>query len=144
MTIGQLVRDPRVRRAGLFALWIGIAAYLVVVARGLEWARVGKAFSEANGKLLLLAIAVEFPVLLLQGLRWAPLVRAVRPVPVSTVVAAHLVGLAASTFLPLRAGEAIRLELVARAGKMPRSTALGIWRSTPRVLNWPPELQRPR
>jgi glycosyltransferase 2 family protein len=52
-------------------------------------------------------------------------VRGIRRVPRSTPVAAIYVGQAASAFLPMRAGEAVRTELLARATGIARATALG-------------------
>src|SRR5205807_390789 len=65
------------------------------------------------------------PCIALQGLRWASLIRAVRRIPRFTAVAAMYVGQAASAFLPMRAGEAVRMALLARATGIGRSTSLG-------------------
>src|SRR5205085_5321053 len=76
--------------------------------------------------LALLATAVGLPCTALQGLRWSSLVKAVHSrVPRMTPVAAMYVGQAASAFLPMRAGEAVRTELLARATGLGRATSLG-------------------
>jgi uncharacterized membrane protein YbhN (UPF0104 family) len=63
--------------------------------------------------------------IVLQGLRWSALVRKVSEVPRRIPVASLAVGQAASAFLPLRAGEAVRVELLSRHGRLSRATALG-------------------
>src|SRR5207237_7336703 len=83
------------------------------------------AMETADLRGLVLAMVVGLPCTALQGLRWSCLVRAVQPVPRFTPVAAQYVGQAASVFLPMRAGEAVRTELLARATGLGRATSLG-------------------
>jgi glycosyltransferase 2 family protein len=107
------------------AVWVGVGACVVVFARKLDWTRVLRAFGEANLRVALIATLVGLPCTALQGLRWASLIKAVRHVPRMTAVAAMYVGQAASALLPMRAGEAVRAELLARATGLGRATALG-------------------
>ena len=107
------------------AVWVLVAACVVVFARRLDWNQVSHAFQGVDLGLALLATLVCVPCTSLQGLRWASLVRGIRRVPRGTPVAAIYVGQAASAFLPMRAGEAVRTELLARATGIPRATALG-------------------
>src|SRR5207244_8479837 len=95
------------------------------VARGRDWERGFRAMAAADLRLALLATAMGVPCTALQGLRWSQLVNAVRRVPRFTPIAALYVGQAASAFLPMRAGEAVRTELLARATGMARATGLG-------------------
>ena len=104
---------------------VAVGACVVVFARRLDWDKVLGSFEGADLKLALIATLVGLPCTALQGLRWSSLVKAVRKVPRLTAVAAMYVGQAASAFLPMRAGEAVRTELMARATGMPRATALG-------------------
>ncbi|HUJ26781.1 MAG TPA: lysylphosphatidylglycerol synthase transmembrane domain-containing protein [Myxococcales bacterium] len=117
------------RRRLLFALricaWVMVGAFAVLAARRLDWDQVFRAFAHADVGLLALATIVGLPCTLLAGLRWSSLVKAVRPVPRLTAVAAMYVGQAASALLPMRAGEAVRTELLARATGMGRATSLG-------------------
>jgi len=107
------------------AVWVLVGACVLVFARRLDWNQVSHAFQGVDLGLALLATLVCVPCTSLQGLRWASLVRGIRRVPRSIPVAAIYVGQAASAFLPMRAGEAVRTELLARATGMPRATALG-------------------
>lgn len=106
-------------------LWTGLGAGLVTLALRLDWDQVFGAFSTADLRLLGLAAAVWPLCVALQGLRWAALVNAVQRVPWRTPVAAMYVGQAGSAILPMRAGEAVRLELLSRATGMGRAAALG-------------------
>jgi len=107
------------------AVWTAVGACVVVFARKLDWDKVIRAFQGADLKLALLATLVGVPCSALQGLRWSSLVKGIRRVPRSIPVAALYVGQAASVFLPMRAGEAVRTELLARATGIGRATALG-------------------
>src|SRR5438477_4919678 len=107
------------------AVWVLVGACVLVFARRLDWNQVSHAFQGVDLGLALLAVVVCVPCTALQGLRWASLVRGIRRVPRSTPVAAIYVGQAASAFLPMRAGEAVRTELLARATGIARATALG-------------------
>lgn len=106
--------------AGLAAL-----ACVIVFARRLDWHQVRRSFAGADLRLALIATAVGLPCTALQGLRWASLVSAVQKVPRRTAIAAMYVGQAASALLPMRAGEAVRMELMARATGMGRAAATG-------------------
>jgi uncharacterized membrane protein YbhN (UPF0104 family) len=105
--------------------WFAVGGCVVVFARKLDWNQVFRAFQGADLRLALIATLVCIPCTALQGLRWSSLVKGVRRVPRFTAVAAIYVGQAASAFLPMRAGEAVRTELLARATGMGRATALG-------------------
>ncbi len=102
-----------------------VGACVVVFARKLDWDQVIRAFGGADLRLALVATLLGVPTLALQGLRWSSLVKGIRRVPRSIPVAALYVGQAASVFLPMRAGEAVRTELLARASGLGRATALG-------------------
>jgi uncharacterized membrane protein YbhN (UPF0104 family) len=107
------------------AAWIAVGACVVVFARRLNWGQVIHAFEGVDLGLAALATVLCIPGVLLQGLRWSSLVRAVRKVPRMTPVAAMYVGQAASAMLPMRAGEAVRTNMLGRASGLGRATALG-------------------
>lgn len=107
-------------------VWLIVGTCVIVFARRLDWEQVFGSFEGVDLKLALLATAVGLPCTALQGLRWSSLVKAVHSrVPRMTPVAAMYVGQAASAFLPMRAGEAVRTELLARATGLGRATSLG-------------------
>src|SRR5919197_5691717 len=107
------------------AVWVLVGACVLVFARRLDWNQVSHAFQGVDLGLALLATLVCVPCTGLQGLRWASLVRGIRRVPRFIPVAAIYVGQAASAFLPMRAGEAVRTELLSRATGIGRATAFG-------------------
>jgi uncharacterized membrane protein YbhN (UPF0104 family) len=107
------------------AAWLAIGACVIVFARKLDWDQVFGAFQGVDLRLALLATLIGVPCTALQGLRWSALVKGVRRIPRFTAIAAIYVGQAASAFLPMRAGEAVRMELLARATGIGRATALG-------------------
>jgi len=105
--------------------WVLVAACVVVFARRLDWDQVIRSFQGVNLELAVIATVLGVPCTALQGLRWSSIVNGVRRVPRTTAVAAIYVGQAASAFLPMRAGEAVRTELLARATGIGRATSLG-------------------
>jgi len=107
------------------AVWIVVGVCVVVFARRLDWNRVIHSLQGVDLGLALAATLICVPCSALQGLRWGALVRGIRRVPRFTPIAALYVGQAASAFLPMRAGEAVRTELLARATGIRRATALG-------------------
>jgi glycosyltransferase 2 family protein len=111
--------------AGRIAVVVLVVAGVVVFARNLRWHAVRDAFRAADSGLLLAAMLLWVPCTALQALRWCSLVRAVKPVPVLTVLSCSYVGQAASAVLPMRAGEAVRTELLARSAGLSRAAALG-------------------
>src|SRR3954469_2170220 len=110
---------------GRMAGWLAVGACVMVFARRLNWDQVIHAFEGVDLRLAALATVLGVPGVLLQGLRWSSLVRAVKKVPRMAPVAAMYVGQAASAFLPMRAGEAVRTEMLARVSGMGRATSLG-------------------
>ena len=120
------MRRQRLLFAIRICVWLVVGAFVIVFARRLDWDQVFGAFAQADLKLALIATLVGLPCTALQGLRWSSLVKAVRPdVRRITPVAAMYVGQAASAFLPMRAGEAVRTELLSRATGLGRATSLG-------------------
>jgi uncharacterized protein (TIRG00374 family) len=115
----------RLLLAARVAVWIVVIACVVLFARNLRWHAVREGFRSADTALLLVAVLLWVPCTALQGLRWYSLVRAVKPVPVLTVLSCAYVGYGASAVLPMRAGEAVRIELLARSAGLPRAVALG-------------------
>jgi uncharacterized membrane protein YbhN (UPF0104 family) len=107
------------------AAWLAVGACVIVFARKLDWDQVFGAFAGVDLRLAILATVVGLPCTALQGLRWAALVKPVASVPRMTMIAALYVGQAASALLPMRAGEAVRTELLSRASGMGRARALG-------------------
>jgi len=106
-------------------VWLVVIACVVTFARNLRWHAVWLSFRTADPRLLLLAVLLWIPCTALQGMRWFSLVRAVTKISPLTVLACTYVGYGASAVLPMRAGEAVRTELLARSAGLPRAVALG-------------------
>src|SRR3954465_2202744 len=107
------------------AACVAVGGCVLLFARKLDWDNVFKAFGGADLRLALIATLIGVPCSALQGLRWSSLVKGIRRVPRFIPVAALYVGQAATAFLPMRAGEAVRTGLLARATGIGRATALG-------------------
>ena len=96
------------RQRLLFAIrigaWIAVGGCVIVFARRLDWDQVFRSFEGVDLSLALAASLLCVPCVALQGLRWSSLVKAVRPVPRITPVAALYVGQAASALCVTRRG----------------------------------------
>jgi hypothetical protein len=128
-------RGRYVRCAGWFAVtfvrsplfWIGLAlsaAALFFAFRGLQWAEVGEAATEANYGLLALALALMLVALYVRALRWAILFHPRSDMRVSNLLGAMNVGYAFNNLLPLRAGELARAYVIGQAEKVSTVHAL--------------------
>ena len=115
----------RLRLLLRLAVWLALAAGLVLLAQRLDWPQLRSALAAADLRLLALVVVAGLPGLLCNALRWQAVAAAVRPVSLLTVVAAQCVSYAASAVLPARAGEAVRFELLARGSGMGRAEAAG-------------------
>lgn len=115
----------RLLLAGRVLAWLIVLASVVFFARGLRWSSMSAAFAAADLRLAILALLLGLPCTVFGGLRWFSLVRPISDASPGTVLAATYVGAAASVLLPMRAGEAVRVELLARATGLPRAVALG-------------------
>jgi uncharacterized membrane protein YbhN (UPF0104 family) len=105
--------------------WVAVAAGIALLARRLDWGRVRSEFSGADRTAGLFAIAVYPLAGAFQAIRWWLLAREALPARLRDAIAAYYVGAAATAVLPLRAGEAVRVELLARATGGSRAVSLG-------------------
>jgi uncharacterized protein (TIRG00374 family) len=110
---------------GRVLVWLVVAACAVIFARSIRWDSVRDAFKAADGRLLAMAMALWVASTVFQATRWFALVRAVAKPSWRSVLACYYVGQAGSVVLPMRAGEAVRIELLARRNGLSRAVALG-------------------
>jgi glycosyltransferase 2 family protein len=110
---------------GRVLVWLVVAVCVVIFARSIRWGSVRDAFAAADGRLLAAAAALWVGSTVFQGTRWFALVRAVAKPSWRSVLACYYVGQAGSAVLPMRAGEAVRIELLARRNGLSRAVALG-------------------
>jgi len=94
--------------------------------QGFSWASLAGAVRDANGWLLLLALAGIYAAFFLRSLRWVRFCRYLGNAGVWSVYRSTLVGFSV-TFLLGRAGEPIRPLLIARKEKLPVSPMFGIY-----------------
>jgi|SRR5438067_3061881 len=118
-------RKQRLMAIGRVVVWLVVAICVVVFARSIRWGSVREAFAAADGRLLAIAAALWIGSTACQGTRWYALVRAVAKPAWRSVIACYYVGQAGSSVLPMRAGEAVRIELLARRTGLSRAVALG-------------------
>ncbi|MFI5246339.1 MAG: lysylphosphatidylglycerol synthase transmembrane domain-containing protein [Gemmatimonadales bacterium] len=102
---------------------------LVVIAiwavRNLDAHALVAAIHQSNWRLLLLAMGANVTVLALQAWRWKVLLTALAPVSYLEVVSALIVGVTTSSLVPARAGEVVRVHLIARKMNVRRASVAG-------------------
>ena len=112
---------------GLGLLYLGV--------RGLDLGALAAALAQVDGGWLAAAVALQSLSLLFGGLAWqVGLTAGVARLPVRHVVAAHWIGQAANTLLPVRLGEVARVMAV----RQPRRPAERRRLASPGA--WPPSV----
>ena len=119
MTRKQLLLAARV------VIWAALAISLWLLGRSLDFAQLRRALAAADARLLALTVVAGLPGMLLSGMRWAALVNPVKRISMWTTIAAQAVGYLGSAILPVRAGEAVRVELLSRSAGISRAAATG-------------------
>ena len=102
----------------------GAAGYFA--ARGVAWSLVADAFTRLRAWPLAIALAIS--VLALFSLAWRSqvLFRSIGTLPLEDHVFSHLLAFVGNTVLPLRAGELMRLDYVARHGNAAHGSCLAM------------------
>lgn len=115
------------RRHGKAVLGIVISALLIWwVLRGVDLGAVWTEVREANGWLLLAAVAVATSGFLVRAMRWEILLRPIRTgTGLHNRFAAVNIGFAANNLLPARVGEFARAWSISRLETIPMSGAVG-------------------
>ena len=103
--------QPRVRNALILLLTLGL---LVVFVRSVNVAEVWGETRRANPWLLLLALVSTGVTYVVRALRWQYLLAPIGPTHFSTAFRTTVIGFAATSLLPARAGEVLRPYLLAR------------------------------
>ncbi len=103
--------QPRVRNALILLLTLGL---LVVFLRSVNVAEVWGETRRANPWFLLLALASTGATYVVRALRWQYLLAPIGPTHFSTAFRTTVIGFAATSLLPARAGEVLRPYLLAR------------------------------
>jgi uncharacterized protein (TIRG00374 family) len=92
--------------------------------RGLEWRQVGVLVAGANAGGLALTAALACLTLFLRALRWRVLLNAEGSVTVPTAFWATSAGYFGNNFLPARAGELVRMHMIARQSSLQHAFVL--------------------
>lgn len=96
---------------------------LVIVLRDIHLPRVWETVKELKPLYLLLVLAFEFLIPVFRAARWRAIIAAHQPVKFQRVFSIYTVGVLANFLLPLLAGVAIRLWLLARRVQVPKTFA---------------------
>ncbi|MCI0595438.1 MAG: flippase-like domain-containing protein [candidate division Zixibacteria bacterium] len=96
---------------------------LVVVLRDIHLPRVWEAVKGLKPQYLLLVLAFEFLIPVFRAARWRAIIAAHQPVKFQRVFSVYTIGVLANFLLPFLAGVAIRLWLLARRVKVPKTFA---------------------
>jgi uncharacterized membrane protein YbhN (UPF0104 family) len=108
-------------------LLIGLAISLVCgyfAMRGVEWGAVWAAFARVRFLMLLPAVGCLALMFLIRAYRWHRFVQPFQPVPFAPFLSATFIGFMANDLLPLRAGELIRVYVLAHLASVRLSTVL--------------------
>jgi uncharacterized protein (TIRG00374 family) len=108
---------------------IGILLGAVIVwllFRDTDWAAVMESMRGASIAWLLVSQIPIFGSFVARVIRWRYIVRAIKPVPFSTLFNATQIGFLANFLLPLRAGEVIRAFILSRRAAIPFSKSVAL------------------
>ena len=115
----------RARRAVPLLVAIAISGSLLYVSlQGIEWAQVGHTIAGADPIVLGLVCALACGTLFLRALRWRVLLTADASISPAEAFWATAAGYFGNNFLPARAGELVRMHMVARQRNMPHAFVL--------------------
>jgi glycosyltransferase 2 family protein len=99
-------------------------ACLAWALHGVNWSELWQEIRELNWRWVSVGVIADILIYLVQGWRWALLLRPVTPVSPWASAGSIFIGLFANEVLPLRAGELIRCFLLGRWSKIPISVTL--------------------
>lgn len=117
------------RRVRWSAVALGLAtsaaaAWLTI--RGVEWSEIGRILHRVELSWLLLVPLLSIPVQLLQALRSRLLLGSVARLPLVSLVFSHILAFVGNTLFPMRAGELLRIDYLAREARAPHTFCLAI------------------
>ncbi len=118
------VRRTRERLLQAVAL-IGLAAILYWGLRRVNRAELAHALAQTDATLLVLAAVVNFAALAVQAWRWHALLQPIEAVGYGTSLAGMILSFAASSVLPARAGELVRIRVVSQRTKAGVAAVVG-------------------
>jgi glycosyltransferase 2 family protein len=111
----------RVLRWGASAI---VVVFLAYAATKLDWHAIAATVRHASPRLLIAAVVVNLLSLAIKGVRWSIFLRAVGVESIALAVRASFVGAGVNNIMIANSGEAARVLLVARQGRVSRSSVL--------------------
>ncbi len=109
----------------MLVLTLALAAGLMYLAvRKIDWKEMFATLASGDLKLLALAVVMLSVSCLARGLRWRVLLSAEKSVPPLTVFWATMTGYLGNSYLPARAGEAVRSVLIGEKGGISKMFSL--------------------
>jgi uncharacterized protein (TIRG00374 family) len=99
----------------------GVFVYLA--SRDVEPARIGRALSQADYRLVLPAALLSYAVVWVRAMRWRILLKGLKEIPTGSLFRAIVIGFTANYVLPARIGELVRAYLVGKREKVGVSPA---------------------
>ena len=116
------IRSPKF--TGSLVKWLlafALAGVLLYVAlRGVEWRRVEAIIGHCRWEFLSLACGCAAVSYIVRAMRWRLLLTAQENIAAPTVLWASSVGYLANCYLPARAGELVRTEMISSRTRLPR------------------------
>ncbi len=100
-----------------------VFALLVIVLRDIHLPAVWHTIRRLNPQYLLLVLGFEFLIPLARAARWRSIIAAHQPVGFKKILSVYTIGVFTNFLLPLLAGVAIRLWLLSRRVKVPKTFA---------------------
>ncbi len=120
-------RRERLRRPVLILVGLAISAgFLALLVRKIDLGRVADEIAKVRLEVLSLTLLTAFGGFLAMSCRSWVLLRPLRRYPFWTLFKSALVGFAGNNVLPLRMGELLRMDYLARRGGCPHSSVLAV------------------
>lgn len=117
----------RFKRIGSLALGLAVSAlFVVLILRRVDLADVLAQAAEASPWLLAASLLTKLGGIVCQSFRARLLLAPLERFPLRRTFRAQLLALAGNNLLPLRAGELLRIDFLARKGRLPRASCLAV------------------
>src|SRR4029077_7583995 len=98
---------------------------LYFVFKGLSIREVWSAVQHANGRWILLAMAVYACGFTMRAIRWEYLIESIQRIPAAQLLPCMIIGFFANNVLPFRMGELVRAHVTGQKFNISRTASLG-------------------
>ena len=110
-------RECAMKKGGDIKFWLGIGISLFFMAllfRRIDFHQLATALARVDYRFILLGVLLTFASYFLRAVRWRYLLIHEKPVPLSSLYPATIIGYMANNILPARLGEFVRAYVLAR------------------------------